>query len=335
MHVAVIGAGAIGTVLSAAGSDSGHSVTVCARTPIDSLVLERHRQERSLPVNLVSDPSDIPADAGQRADVIWVATKAGDTAGTGPWLARLCGAHTLVAAAQNGLDHDARLRPYVGEATVVPALVYIAAERIRPGRVVHLGGDRIVVPQGDAEARLRAAVSAGLVVRGSADMWTATWRKLLGNLIANPITTLTLRRIGVMQDPGIATLAQALLTEAVLVGRAEGANLTEVDIEKTLAGTGHFGERTGSSMLYDRLAGQPLEHEHLTGEVVRRAQRHGIPVPLNAAILALLEALDRGRAAVASGRPIKPDPGNLMVGRPGRRRGRAPELPASSLWPAY
>jgi 2-dehydropantoate 2-reductase len=47
-------------------------------------------------------------------------------------------------------------------------------------------------------------------------------------------------------------------------------------------------------MLYDRLAGRPLEHQYLTGEVVRRAETHGIQVPLNAAILALLDALDQG-----------------------------------------
>jgi 2-dehydropantoate 2-reductase len=272
---------------------------VCTRTPTDSLVVERLGKERTLPVDLVSDPFDIPAGAELPADVIWVATKVGDSAGAAPWLARLCGPHTLVAAAQNGLDHDARLRPYVGQATVVPALAYIAAERTRPGRVVHLGGNRIVAARGDIETRLREAVSAGLVVRGSHDMWTATWRKLLGNLIANPITTLTLRRIGVMQDPGIVTLARGLLAEAVLVGRAEGANLTEDDIEKVVAGTAQFGDRTGSSMLYDRLAGLPLEHEYLTGEVVRRAEAHGIPVPLNAAVLALLEALDRGRLVPA------------------------------------
>jgi 2-dehydropantoate 2-reductase len=300
MHVAVIGAGAIGTVLAAAGCDSGHTVTVCARTPTETLVLERQGKERTLPVELVTDPSDLPRGSrGPAADVIWVATKVGDTPGTAPWLARLCGTDTLVAAAQNGLDHVARLRPYVGTARVVPALVYIATERIRPGRVVHLGGDQIVVPRGDPEARLREAVAAGLVVRGCDDMWTATWRKLLANLVANPITTLTLRRIGVMSDPGIATLARGLLTEAVEVGRADGADLNDTDVEKALAGTGQYGERTGSSMLYDRLAGQPLEHQHLTGEVVRRADAHGISVPLNAAMLALLEALDRGRTVPA------------------------------------
>ena len=80
------------------------------------------------------------------------------------------------------------------------------------------------------------------------------------------------------------------------MGRAEGASLGEEDVAAVLTGTSRYGDRTGSSMLYDRMAGLPLEHRHLTGEVVRRAERHGIPVPLNAAILALLDALDRGRA---------------------------------------
>lgn len=291
MHVAVIGAGAIGTVLAAAGSDAGHQVTVCARTHIDRLVIEREGAERDVPVAIVTDPADPSVTP---ADVVWVTTKVGDTAGAAWWLARLCGADTLVGAAQNGLDHAARLTPYVESEWVVPVLAYIAAERVHPGRVIHLAGDRLVVPAGEAEARLAESVGNALVVRGVTDMHTAAWRKLLGNLVANPITTLTLRRIGVMAEPGIEDLARGLLLEAVQVGRAEGAHLGDEDVAAVLDGTGQYGEQTGSSMLYDRLAGQPLEHQYLTGEVVRRATTHGIPVPLNAAILALLDALDRG-----------------------------------------
>jgi 2-dehydropantoate 2-reductase len=298
MHVAVIGAGAIGTVLAAAACETGHAVTVCTRTPLDTLILERDGTEQVLPVTLVNDAAAAAAVAGRTgpAAVIWVATKVGDTAGTAPWLDRFCGDRTLVAAAQNGLDHHGRLLPFVRSEWVVPALAYIAAERVGPGRVAYLGGDRIVVPKGEAEILLAAAVADGLVVRGTRDIWTATWRKLLGNLIANPITTLTMRRIGVMADPGIAALARGLLVEAVEVGRAEGASLGEEDVVAVLTGTSRYGDQTGSSMLYDRMAGRPLEHRHLTGEVVRRAERHGIPVPLNAAILALLDALDRGPA---------------------------------------
>jgi 2-dehydropantoate 2-reductase len=290
VNVAVIGAGAIGTVLAAAAHDAGQQVTVCVRTPVPKLVLERDGEERSLSVAIATHPPD-PALAP--ADVVWVATKVGDTASAAPWLSRLCGTRTLVAAAQNGLDQDVRLAPFSPSEWVVPALTHIAAERLQPGRIVHRAGNRVVVPAGEA-VTLLSRTTAGLAVRGVEDMRTACWQKLLGNVVANPITTLTLRRIGVMADPGIEELARGLLAEAVQVGQADGARLDSGDVAAALARTGHYGNRTGSSMLYDRLAGLPLEHQYLTGEVVRRAETHGIPVPLNAAILALLGALDLG-----------------------------------------
>jgi 2-dehydropantoate 2-reductase len=292
MHVGVIGAGAIGAVVAAAATTAGHVVTVCVRTPIDELVISSEAGDSKLPVHIASDPGA----ALEPADVVWVTTKVTDVAGTGPWLAGLATSRTLVAAAQNGLDQVARLAPLAPGGWVVPALAYIAAERVAPGRVVHLAGNRMLVPAGPAAERLGEATDGQWVaVRGVDDMRTAAWHKLLGNLVANPITTLTMRRIGVMADPGISDLARGLLTEAVQVGRADGADLTDEDIDAVVAGTGRYGERTGSSMLYDRLAGRPLEHQFLTGEVVRRAAAHGIPVPMNAAVLALLDALDRSR----------------------------------------
>lgn len=137
--------------------------------------------------------------------------------------------------------------------------------------------------------------SGGIEVRAAADMVTASWRKLLGNLVANPLTALTMRRIEVMGDPGMADLARSILAEAVAVGRADGAELDDAEIERVVAGTSRYGSGTGSSMLYDRLAGRRLEHQFLTGEVVRRAAAHGLAAPVNTAILTLLDALDRGR----------------------------------------
>jgi 2-dehydropantoate 2-reductase len=292
MRVAVIGAGAIGGVVADAAAGSGHDVTVCVRTPIDSLVLERDGQVRPLPVTIAAETALLPKGP---ADVVFLTVKATDTAEAGPWLARLCGPDTLIASAQNGLDHEARLAPYLPAGQVAPALAYIAAERLGPGRVLFLAGNRLVVPVEVEAIVVEAVGGGGLVVRGAADMRTAVWQKLLGNLVANPVTALTMRRIGVMREPGIEDLARGLLLEALQVGRADGARLRDEDVEAVLTGTGQYGDRTGSSMLYDRLAGRPMEHQFLTGEVVRRGVAHAIPVPLNSAVLALLEAADRGR----------------------------------------
>jgi 2-dehydropantoate 2-reductase len=44
-------------------------------------------------------------------------------------------------------------------------------------------------------------------------------------------------------------------------------------------------------MLYDRLAGRPLEYDAIYGAVVRAGARHGIPTPLSETMAALLAAM--------------------------------------------
>ena len=185
--------------------------------------------------------------------------------------------------------------PLVPNAIILPALAYTSVERVGPGRVVHHTGDRIVVPQGEAGAAFaRLFEGSGFAVRQEVDFLTASWRKLLANAAVNPITTLTLRRVGVMREPAIRALSRGLFTETCAAGRAAGAHLTDDDIEAMVVRYDTITETSGSSMLYDRLAGRRLEHDSLTGAVVRAAERHGVPAPLNRAILALLDALDKG-----------------------------------------
>lgn len=288
--VAVIGGGAIGAYLAAAAEDAGHDVTVCVRSPLDQLEITRDGKRHVLKARIVTDP------AGARpAPWVVVATKAQDAGGAATWLKRLVVPDTVVVAAQNGVGHEERLRPLVGRAVVVPALIYAAVERVAPGRIVLHTGERIVVPQGAPGAAFaRLLAGSGIAVVEDADFLTASWRKLLSNIASNPVTALTMRRVGVMREPAIRELVRGLLREAVAAGRAEGAKLSERDIEDVLVLLTRFNPSGGSSMLYDRLAGRPLEHQHLTGAVVRAAERHGIAVPLNQTILTLLEALDTG-----------------------------------------
>ena len=92
----------------------------------------------------------------------------------------------------------------------------------------------------------------------------------------------------------VASRGDAAVRE--LSGRFDGWDrddyrLTQAEIDQSHAGMGRFGPEAGTSMLYDRLAGRPLEHEALTGALVEAADRHGIPVPVNRTLLALLSAV--------------------------------------------
>lgn len=285
-HVAVIGAGAIGGFFAARASLAGHRVIVCVRTPIDRLVLEEAGHRREAEVDVATAPSDV-------RPVAWVllATKAQDTAGAMPWIRALSGPGTTVVMLQNGLDHAERLGDAILPSAILPAVVNCGAERVAPGHVVHHQASRLTVPAGEAGRRLCELFSGtGVEVIETKDFLSESWRKLLANVAVNPLTALTMRRIGVLREPDLKELARGLVTEAIAVGQAAGAEVGSADLERVLEAPSRLSPTAGTSMLYDRLAGRPLEHEYITGAVVRAAERHGIPVPLNRAILALLRA---------------------------------------------
>ncbi|QIQ01273.1 2-dehydropantoate 2-reductase [Streptomyces liangshanensis] len=284
--VAVVGGGAVGGMLAGAMAKAGHDVSLCVRSPFDELVVMAGPLEERIPVRIV-------ADACYARPVRWVlfAVKAFHTLGAKEWLTALCDEDTTVVVLQNGIDGAERVRRMVPYATVVPALVYIQAERESPGRVRLNYNNGIEIPADrEAERVLALFDGSGVEVRPRRDLTTAAWLKLMLNVATNSLTTLTLRPMEVFEEERIRELALGLMRETAAVGVAEGARLTEEDVQRTLESTSVFATG-GTSMLHDRLADRPLEYETLNGAVVALAERHGIDVPLNRAMTALLGAL--------------------------------------------
>jgi 2-dehydropantoate 2-reductase len=272
-EVAIVGGGAIGGILAYAASVAGHEVTVCVRTPFSRLVVDDHE----IPARIADSPSDVGS-----ADWVIVATKAYD--GASEWLSALVGPDTEVVVVRNGVDH-------AGDSGAAPAIAYISAKRVAPGRVVHRAGDLLVLPSGAVGSGLASLLDGSPVrVSLSDDFLTDAWRKLLTNVAANPITALTVRPVGVLSAPGMPWLVRGLLEEAVCAGAAAGARLSAADVAATLEFYKRFGPDDVTSMLEDRRAGRPTEHEAITGAVVRAADKYGVEVPLNRAVLTLLDA---------------------------------------------
>jgi len=289
VRVAVIGGGAIGGFIAAMADAAGCRVTMCVRSPMDGLEVVWEGAVRRVPVRVISDPAKAEA-----VDWVFVTTKAPDTASTAPWFKPLLGPGTRVVVAQNGLGHEARVRPLVGEATiVVPMLVRVAAERTAPGRMTFHTIHSVTVPDDEIGRELaRLCARSGVTFELLPDFLTAQWRKLIFNVPANSVTAITGRRLGVAHEPRIATLIRELSAETVAVGRAAGAEVDESDAEAAIKLIEACGDSSGTSMLYDRLAGRPMEWEYLSGAVADEAERLGVPAPVCRAITALLSAVD-------------------------------------------
>ncbi len=291
--VAVIGLGSIGGITAGllAALDR-YDILACVRRPIERLIVERADGTIDVAIPCLTDPAQ-----AKPVDWVLVCTKTQDTPSSAPWLQRLCGPNTRVAALQNGITHAERLAPFVGHATVVPTIVYYNGERLAPDRVrSRRAGDYDFAIADDADGRAFAALLEGTAMRilQSPDFKTLGWRKLLLNIVANPITALTLQRQAVFRRDDVKALCLAILEEAVAVGRADGAELAADEAERLMATLLTYPPDAGTSMYFDRLAGRPLEIDALTGAVVAAGERHGMPTPLNRMLLTLGRAVSDG-----------------------------------------
>jgi 2-dehydropantoate 2-reductase len=287
--VAVIGAGSVGCMMAAHLAAAGSEIVICGREPVERVVMTIDGEVVEHKVAWAAEPAELPA---VRFAVL--ATKIHHTPEVADWLGALP-AGSAILAAQNGVDHRARIAPLT-PATVVPTLVYPNAERTGPGQVrVRRTGRGLVVP-GDDAGRAAAALfdESGLEVEAAGDFTTAAWEKLLYNVIANPLTALTGRPLEVLHEPAMAALGLGLALEAVEVARAEGAALTPEHARMALTWLQGLPGVTPSSMYPDRAAGRTMEHQGLLGPIVVLGQAHGVPAPLTGAILALLDALPAG-----------------------------------------
>lgn len=288
-QVAVVGPGSVGCFFAAQLTAAGVPTLACARRPFDRYVIESATWPVDAPADVVTDPAAVAGPV----DWVLLTVKAHQTGSARPWLDRLCGDGTRVVVIQNGVEQLERGRAVVGEATtVVPAVVYCGSELLAPGHVRHHADGTLIVPAGDdADALVELFAETVCTVRPTERWSTAAWRKLGMNVTGNGATALTLRRLDVLRDPAIQALATQVLAECWTVGRAEGAEVDPAEAADAVARMAEHASPTGgTSMYYDRVAGRPLEHDALYGAVVRAAARHGIPVPLHDAFVALLGA---------------------------------------------
>lgn len=285
-RIAVIGPGAVGGVVAAwLAQDPGLAVEVCARTGFDRLEVETPDGPLTASPRVLTAP-----DQASPVDWAIVTTKTYDAAATGDWLARLAGPRTRVAVLQNGVEHVERFAPYVEPARITPAVVDIPAERSAPGRVRQRRDGTILVPEGAAgEAFAGLFAHTPIGVSTTPDFRTAAWRKLALNC-AGAVNALTLKPAGVARREPIAEVMRALVGECVAVGRAEGADLPS-DLPQAVVEGYRSGPADGINSLHaDRAAGRPMELDARNGVIVRLGARHGIATPVNAMVVALLEA---------------------------------------------
>jgi 2-dehydropantoate 2-reductase len=284
--ILLVGPGAIGATLAAwLCQDDRHQVTVAARTAFDSI-------ETDTPNGVIRARPMVIVDAAQAEPVDWIlaATKTYDSDSAARWFPKATGPRTRLAVIQNGVEHVERFKKHFDHTRIVPVMIDLPAERLSPGRTVQRGPAHLVVPAGENGAALLALFAhANFDAKQTDDFTTAVWKKLCLNS-AGAVPAVLAKPNGIAHHEGVAGLMREIVRECVVVGRAQGAKLDDHIPDEIVERTRKAPRDSGNSMYADRLAGRPMEYDARNGVIVRLGRKHGIPAPMNALMVTLLEA---------------------------------------------
>ncbi|MGB6487493.1 MAG: 2-dehydropantoate 2-reductase [Steroidobacteraceae bacterium] len=316
---AILGAGAIGSILAAHLARAGHSVVVLARgdraraVERDGLRI-KGLSDFSVPVEVITDPSRL-----QAADTLIVATK---TPGTEAALERLRHVQVEVALSiQNGVLKDELLAQTFGAARVLGALADTSGELLPSGEVLFTRNVNMPVgelPGGISERAQRLAGmidGAGVRSTAVANILSMEWSKFtvwLG-LVCMAVTTRS-ASWRYLSDADCAHVLVRLVREVARVAQAKGIALVDNAASLPLGTVIHASERdaveailrVGDNMrlrapdhrmsaLQDLEAGRPLEIEETFGYATRQARELELPLPLVDAFYHLVAGIDHAR----------------------------------------
>jgi 2-dehydropantoate 2-reductase len=314
--ICIYGAGSIGCYVGGRMAATGGRVTFVGR---ERLAREVRTHGLHLTDYLGADLRVAAADvrfetqpsAARDADLVLVTVKSAGTAAAGQELAPLLKPTAVVISFQNGLHNADVLREQLPGRTVLTGMVEFNVVHRGDGAFHHGSEGGLDVQDDPALAPFLPALAAsGIPLKVQPDMAAVMWAKLQLNLnnAVNALSGVPLKEelsqrafrrcvalaqrelLGLLEAAGIEPaklklppkLIPAMLGVPDWVFRALAGKMLAID------------PLARSSMWEDLEAGRTTEIDWINGEVVQLAQRLGRKAPVNAKLIALIRAAEKG-----------------------------------------
>src|SRR4051812_1564912 len=307
MRIAVLGSGAVGGYFGARLSRTGQDVVFIARGAHLAAIRQHGLEVRSSTLGdfTVRARAEQDTAAVGPVDLVIYAVKAYDNDTAIPLLGPLLGPDTAVLTLQNGIDSVPRIASAIGERHVLGGTTYVATAVEAPGLIVQTGVHRSIIfgeVFGDTSrvsSRVQALadvmVPADIQASPVADGRVPIWDKFVYLAPFAGFTGSARLPIGaIWKFPHVREMFYAAAREVAAIAKAEGVTISGDRWERLTEYMDNIPATTRSSLLIDLEQGKRIEVEALQGVAVRRAKKHGIPVPVMSTLYALLKPWANG-----------------------------------------
>jgi 2-dehydropantoate 2-reductase len=304
MRILVLGAGAIGGYYGGRLVEGGADVAFLVRPRRQRQLAERGLVVRS-PLGDIERPVKtlLASEIREPFDLVLLSCKAYDLDEAIAAIAPALAPQSAVLPLLNGINHMAALSGRFGAARVLGGACGIGVVLEPSGEVRHtsptewltfgeVSGERSA--RCDAIARLFAASKVNAAL--SDNIMQAMWDKFVMLAALAAATTLMRGNVGeILAAPLGEWLMLEALGECQRVAAADGHAASGKALESTRKMLTMRGSTFTASMMRDLVAGGRTEGDHIIGDLVRRAERRSVAVPLLRIALANLQVHEARR----------------------------------------
>ena len=298
MKIAVIGAGAMGSVMGGLLAKAGNEVALVDvwREAIEAI------NKNGLRINdevVKVRATDKPAEVGI-VDLVLVFVKCYHTETAVRNALSMIGPETVVLSLQNGWGNGPRIVKIVGEEKLLLGVCYHSATVAGPGHVLHVGKGMTFMGEVNGKLTKRLVTvadifrQADIEVTTTAEVLKEIWSKLALNVCTLPTSAL-LRFYApqLVQHDAMLNLMKALLEEVMAVAHAQRIPLDFDERWEAITGLlKRCAPTAKSSMLQDVEKGRQTEIDVINGAIVEAGERLNIPVPFNRAMVWMVKSLE-------------------------------------------
>jgi 2-dehydropantoate 2-reductase len=319
--IAVLGAGAIGSSISADLTRAGYDPAVIDQWPAQVEALKAGGIHVQRPDGDVKVPirafhlCDL-ASANLEFDMVFLAVKSNDDRWLAEFIKPYLAADGVLVGTQNGMNDDT-LASILGRGRVVGCAMELSAEIFTPGLVKRNTTQQTTwFAVGELDGFYTPRIKEIAEILGNVgrcdvtgNIYGAKWTKLIANTMTmGPFGLLGLGNSEAAALPGMFELSVGLGRESMAIGTALGYRIEPifglradefagssdenlVTAMKTLLG--HVS-RGRTAPIHDHMKGRRSEMEFISGVVARKGKELGIPTPFNDAVVEIDRQINKG-----------------------------------------
>jgi 2-dehydropantoate 2-reductase len=289
MKIAIMGTGGVGGYYGGLLAQGGHDVTFIARGAHLAAIQENGLQVKSIHGDFHVKPAqatDDPAQIGP-VDLVVFCTKTYSIDAAAQQIKPLVGPETTVLPLENGIDAADRIGAMVGMEHMLGGVTWISSAVESPGVIKQVSQfRRVVIGELDGLVTLRAKLvheafeATGITAELSENVLKILWTKFVFISAASSLGSLTRLPIGDYRSvPEAREMMTNLMREVEAIARAQGVELDQDVVQKSLDFVDNAAPQIKPSMQLDVEAGRRSELEAMIGVVGRKGRELGVPTP--------------------------------------------------------